>query len=137
MLAAVVSLALVGLAQEGGAPLPEAQTLAMVRRMLVTESFIGSREEREGRGRSGRYFSPDEYARLRGNPLLGYWDAGSFAWVDRRTIAWGGIRARHPSARAIRSRAWDATIRQVARKRGLRVAGGFRRPCGRRMCRRP
>jgi hypothetical protein len=121
MLGAILSLALVGLAQEGAVPLPEPQTLAMVGRMLVTESFVGSQEEREGRGRTGRYFTPAEYARLRGNPVLGYWDVGSFAWSDRGSIGWGGIHARHASAREIRSRAWDATIRQVARKHGLRV----------------
>ena len=105
----------------GAVPLPDRQTRAMLGRMMVTERFVGSGEEREGRGAVGRYFSRQEYARLHGNPVLGYWDVGTFAWVGGRKIVWGGIRAGHRSARLISRRAWDAAIRQVATKQGLEL----------------
>jgi hypothetical protein len=101
-------------------PLPRQQLQAVVERMLVTEPFLGSDEERSTRRSVARYFSRQEYMRLRGNPLLGYWDVGTFRWRGRQ-LAFGGVRNVHPSARPISAAAWTAAVEQVARRNGLDV----------------
>lgn len=103
-------------------PLPAGQAAALVQRMLVTEHFKGSREERANRRSVGRHFSQDEYARLRGNPILGYWDEGGFQWPSgAATVAWAGISNIHPSCRPIRSRSWAVAFREVVRRQGLAI----------------
>jgi hypothetical protein len=100
--------------------LPVGQAAALLDRMLVTEPFLGSREERENRRSVGRHFSRGEYARLRGNPLLGYWDEGGFRWPSGQTsVAWAGVINVHPSSRPIGSRSWTVAFREVARRQGL------------------
>jgi hypothetical protein len=104
------------------APLPARQAHALLDRLMVTEPYVGSAEERETRSSTGRHFSRGEYARLRGNPLLGYWDVGTFAWTGGEKLAWDGIRTAHRSARPITARAWTAAIRQVVQRQGLTLS---------------
>jgi hypothetical protein len=123
--ASVLIVVLLGAEQEQDLrplPLPARQAHALLDRLMVTEPYVGSAEEREAKGSTGRHFSRGEYARLRGNPLLGYWDAGTFAWTGGEKLAWDGIRTAHRSARPITMRAWDAAIRQVARRQGLTLS---------------
>jgi hypothetical protein len=108
-------------AETEGTPLPARQARAVIGRMMVTELFLGSAEEAESRS-VGRYFSRREYARLRGNPVLGYWDVGAFRWVGGERLAWDGIRNAHPSARSITSRAWGSAMRLVADKQGIHLS---------------
>jgi hypothetical protein len=94
---------------------------AIVARLLESEAYLGSEEERQSRGSASRFFSRAEYSRLRGNPMLGYWDAGTFTWTGGGRVAWGGVRSLHRSARPIRGAAWAAAFRQVAARQGLQV----------------
>jgi hypothetical protein len=105
-----------------GPMLPQKTVEGMLRRMMETEPFVGSRAERDGRSESGRYFTDAERGRLRGNPVLGYWDAGAFAWAGAPLVAWGGIRSAHPSCRGIGPQAWRAAFQHAARKQALEVA---------------
>jgi hypothetical protein len=104
-----------------GPTLPQKTVEAMLKRMMETEPFVGSRAERDGRSESGRFFTEAERRRLRGNPVLGYWDAGAFAWAGAPLVAWGGIRSAHPSCRGIGPRAWSAAFEHAARKQALEV----------------
>jgi hypothetical protein len=103
-----------------GAPeLPPARAQALLVRMMSTEAFVGSDHEEDSRGTTGRYFTRAEYQRLRGNPLLGYWDIGGFSWVGGARVGWRGIRASHPSARPIPAKAWATAFRLAVAKNGL------------------
>jgi hypothetical protein len=104
--------------------LPPARAKALLERMMSTEDFVGSANEREGRKTSGRYFARAEYQRLRGNPLLGYWDVGEFSWAGGARVAWRGIRPSHPSARPIASQAWASAFRIAAAASGLEEDSG-------------
>jgi hypothetical protein len=103
------------------ADLPARHAEAILKRMRAMEGFLGSQEERQTRSQVGRYFSAAEYSRLRGNPVVGYWDAGSFAWKGGARVAWGGIRSAHPSCRPIGGNAWQTAFVEVAKRRGLEV----------------
>jgi len=67
-----------------------------------------------------RFFRAGDYARLHGNPVIGYWDARGFKWTGTR-VAWDGVVSVAPSARRITKRAWDAAFAHVARQQGLTV----------------
>jgi hypothetical protein len=105
--------------------LPAGQAQAVLQRMLDTEAFVGSQEESQQRQFVARHFSEPEYARLRGNPLLGYWDEGGFRWPSGQdSIAWDGIRNLHRSSRPISRRSWALAFKDVARKQRLVVQKG-------------
>ena len=117
-----VALALTLVGPTATETLPAGQAEAVLQRMLDTEAFVGSQEEREERRSVARHFSAAEYARLKGNPLLGYWDEGGFRWpASQASIAWDGIRNLHPSSRPIGRRSWEVAFKAVARKHGLTV----------------
>lgn len=103
----------------GGPELPPDRAQALLERMMSTEDFVGSANEKESCKTTGRYFTRAEYRRLRGNPLLGYWDIGGFSWAGGAHVAWRGIRPSHPSARAISAQAWGAAFRIAAKASGL------------------
>jgi hypothetical protein len=117
----VCSIALLSaeLSLTGGPELPAARAQALVERMMSTEAFVGSANDKESRGTTGRYFTRAEYQRLRGNPLLGYWDVGGFSWAGGARVGWRGIRASHPSARPISAQAWTTAFRVAAAASGL------------------
>lgn len=123
MLSTAAALAVILAGQRTTAEvLPAGQVEAVLQRMLDTEAFVGSREERDQRRFVARHFSASEYARLRGNPLLGYWYEGGFRWPASQTsIAWDGIRNLHPSSRPMSRRSWDVAFEAVARRNGLAV----------------
>jgi hypothetical protein len=103
------------------APLPARHAQALMERMLATEPFLGSAEHRASLGSTGRFFSRKEHARLHGNPVLGYWDAGTFAWRGSE-LAFDGIQARHRSARGLTAAAWRAAISVVAARHALHLS---------------
>jgi hypothetical protein len=94
-------------------------------RLVEREPFLASEDAKSARGRRtmGMFFAAEEYARLRGNPVLGYWDAGGFKWTGNR-IAWGGVTSKGASCLGIAKRAWDVAFAYVARKHGLVIDGG-------------
>jgi hypothetical protein len=93
----------------------------IIRRMCETERFRGSAEERASRAQTGRYFTREEYASLQGNPLLGYFANRDFSWGESASFRWGGIEARHPSAKGISPTAWQAAMNQVASRQALKI----------------
>jgi hypothetical protein len=98
----------------------------IIRRMCETERFHGSKEEFRTRTDAGRFFSASEYALLEGNPILGYFANQGFAWEGDASISWGGLVARHPSARGLRPESWAVAFEQAAKLQGLAVDAGAR-----------
>jgi hypothetical protein len=107
---------------EARGELPSRHARALLQRMADIEPFVGSREEKENRKAAvGRYFTADEYRRLRGNPVVGYWDLGTFHWQGGDRVAWAGMRNAHASCRGISAHAWDAAFAVVAHRQHLTV----------------
>ena len=73
-----------------------------------------------GRATMGLFFSVSDYAKLSGNPVYGYWNAGGFRWIGNR-IAWDGVVPAGKSCMEITRKAWDAAFAYVAKKHGLLV----------------
>lgn len=121
-LAVVVAGTGVAAAGEEGerSPWTPQQAKQLFGRMTKREPFLGSAEARQDRRTIDRFFHAEDYAVLRGNPVLGYWDAGKFRWRGSR-VAWDGVVPVGPSARPITSRAWDAAFEHVAQAQGLTV----------------
>jgi hypothetical protein len=111
------------LATEPGAPArlrpEEAQALAS--RLTERQPFLESEEARTEKATLGRYFDADDYRRLRGNPILGYWDTGGFRWKDDR-VAWLGIDSKAKCS-AISPTVWKAAFEYSTTKRKVSVDG--------------
>ncbi|MGD0839364.1 MAG: hypothetical protein ABSB49_22240 [Polyangia bacterium] len=106
-------------APKAGSWLTPAQARSLLARLLERQPFLASEDVRSARGRRtlGLFFGPEEYARLRGNPILGYWDVGGFKWTGSR-IAWDGVTSQG-SCLGITQRAWDVAFASVAHEHGL------------------
>jgi hypothetical protein len=96
------------------------QGARILQRLASREPFLGSREAARHPESLNRFFGADEYRRLRGNPVYGYWADDGFRWVGAR-VAWDGVRAGSATARPIRRRAWDAAFAYVAKAHGLTI----------------
>jgi len=107
-------------APQAQAPPPGAlspqQALALWQRLGAREAFLDSAEAHSEPQSLYRYFDRMDYARLRGNPVLGYYDRGGFKWTGNR-VAWHGIGPVTPDAAAVSARAWDEAFGIIARKR--------------------
>jgi hypothetical protein len=101
---------------------PPATAQAMAKRMLDAEPYVGSDEQKETAGQTGKFFSPQELQLLHGNPMLGYWHVGTFAWAEGMKVSWGGIQSAHRSCRSIRPQAWAIAFAHVAKTAGLVVS---------------
>jgi hypothetical protein len=93
------------------------QALELWQRLGAREAFLDSAEFHGEPQSLYRFFERKDYAKLRGNPVLGYNCPGRFRWVGKR-VAWHGISPVTPEAAPITARAWDEAFRIVARKRG-------------------
>jgi hypothetical protein len=119
MVPASVLLALVGL----GLPTSVVSTGTRLEEQLTTrQPFLDSDEARTETDTLHRYFQDADYRRLRGNPILGYWDAAGFIWRGLE-VTWLGIRTA-PGCGGISPAAFDAAFRYVAKRRGLKVLPG-------------
>jgi hypothetical protein len=96
------------------------QVQALVAKIGQREPFLGSATARRERSSLYRYFNAADYALIRGNDVLGYWDRGAFSWVVDE-VAWDGISGASSSAAAISKQAWAAAFRYVAKLQGLKV----------------
>lgn len=96
----------------------QAEKLTM--KLAEREPFAESDEAKsvEGKQTMGLFFSDKEYRLLRGNPVLGYWDAKGFKWSGTR-IAWDGVVSKGGRCKAITGAAWNAAMKYVAQKHGL------------------
>jgi hypothetical protein len=125
LIAAAAALLLAGPAGPPAPPvtIPPASVEELVGKLADRAPFVESREANEERATLNHYFRKEDYAALRGNPIVGYWDRGGFRWTGDR-IAFGGIGAGAASATRISGRAWEAAFRHVAQGQGLRVDEG-------------
>ena len=102
------------------APLPGSlspeQALALWQRLGAKEAFLASAEAQAEPQSLYRFFDRKDYARLWGNPVLGYYAPGGFRWTGTR-VAWHGISPVTPDATAVTAKAWDEAFRLIARKR--------------------
>jgi hypothetical protein len=96
------------------------QASALWQRLGEKESFLDSDEFHAEPQSLYRFFDRKDYAKLWGNPVLGYSSPGRFKWVGDR-IAWQGISPVTPDASAITAKAWDEAFRVIAGKRGWAV----------------
>lgn len=92
------------------------QALALWKRLETKECFLESAEFHSEPQSLYRYFDRKDYAKLEGNPVLGYSCPGRFRWVGNR-VAWQGISPVTPDAAAVTAKAWDEAFRVVASKR--------------------
>ena len=92
------------------------QAAVLWQRLGAKEAFLDSAECRSEPQSLYRFFDRKDYARLRGNPVLGYTCPGRFKWVGNR-VAWHGISPVTPDAAAVTAKAWDEAFRIIARKR--------------------
>lgn len=101
----------------------QAEKLAV--KLAERRPYLESVEARsaEGRQTMGLFFGEADYRRLRGNPVFGYWYAGSFKWNTDR-IAWDGVVSKGASCAPITVRAWNLAFEYAARKRGLTIDPG-------------
>jgi hypothetical protein len=90
---------------------------ALAARLGERRPFLQSEEARKEQGTLGHFFKDEDYRVLRGNPLLGYWDRGGFAWSGDR-VAWEGIES-VGGCRRIKRVAWDRAFAYAAKKVGL------------------
>ena len=98
-----------------GAITPQ-QASMLWQRLGVKEAFLDSAECRSEPQSLYRFFDRKDYAKLRGNPVLGYTCPGRFKWIGNR-VAWHGISPVTTDAAAVTARAWDEAFRIIARKR--------------------
>ena len=119
--AAVLLAAAVSGTQPAPPSLKPEQIKGLASRVLDRQPFLQSTDAREERQTLRRYFGPVEYEKLRGNPVLGYWDASRFRWAGR-VVTWGGIVSAARSAGPISAQGWQAAFRQVAGRQGLTIA---------------
>ncbi len=96
------------------------QASAIWQRLGARETFLDSDEFHSEPQSLYRFFDRKDYARLRGNPVLGYYCPGGFRWTGNR-VAWHGISPVTPDAAAVTSKAWDEAFRIIARKRNWTV----------------
>jgi hypothetical protein len=96
------------------------QGARILERLTDREPFLDSREAARHPESLNHFFRAQEYRRLRGNPVYGYWADDGFRWVGAR-VSWDGISPASPTARPIRRRAWDAAFAYVAKKYGLTI----------------
>ena len=111
--------ALVAPAQPQPALAPELtpdQAVQLWQRVGALEPFLDSAEARSEPQSLYRFFNRADYAKLKGNPVLGYFSRGGFRWAGDR-VAWLGIRPATPDATPISAKAWDAAFLYLARKR--------------------
>jgi hypothetical protein len=123
LLGAVAAVMIVGAsvarAGEGAAePWTREQGVRIVRRLGDREPFLSSRDAAAHPESLNQFFTKEEYATLRGNPVYGYWNEGRFRWTGVH-VAWEGIIPLSRSARAITPRAWREAFKYVAKQRGL------------------
>lgn len=110
-----------GTASAGSSPpLRPEHVAALAERLTEREPFLGSYTARQERQTLFKYFRRAEYANLKGNPLLGYWNDGSFQWAGDE-VAWDGIQSLGRCRHVISARAWTAAFRYIAQKRSLKV----------------
>jgi hypothetical protein len=104
-------------ASPAGVTREQAEALAV--RLGERRPFLESQEARKERATLGQFFKDPDYRVLRGNPLLGYWDRGGFAWSGDR-VAWEGIESA-AGCRRVQRTAWDRAFAYAVKKAGLVV----------------
>jgi len=101
----------------GKAPEVPRTPAALWGRVGVREPFLGSPEAQAEPQSLGRFLGMDDYARMRGNPSLGWFADQGFRWRGNR-IAFLGVRAVTPDAAALPEAVWLKAFRRVAMQRG-------------------
>jgi len=92
------------------------QVSAIWQRLGAREAFLDSEEVHSEPQSLYRVFDRQDYAKLQGNPVIGYYCPGRFKWTGNR-VAWHGISPVTPDAAAVTAKAWDEAFRIIARKR--------------------
>lgn len=105
-------------AESEAEPWTPAQGAKILARLADRESFLSSREARQHADSLNKFFGPQDYESLRGNPIFGYWNEGHFRWRGTH-VAWDGVVPVTRSARRITPRAWSAAFAYVAKKHGF------------------
>jgi hypothetical protein len=98
-----------------------AQLTALAASLAERHPFLESAEARGELATLHRYFDENDYRRLRGNPVLGYWDLNGFRWAGRRATF--DVRSVTGCARVTAS-AWRAALRYAFRKHHLELVAG-------------
>jgi hypothetical protein len=99
------------------------QKEAIIKRVYRREPFVGSYAHRgkEYVGSIGHFLTTAEYHKLRGNPVIGFWDFGAFAWPsDWKEIEIVPFKATSgPGAQVIGEKAWVSAAKIVCQNQGL------------------
>jgi hypothetical protein len=93
-------------------------------RLLDREPFYPKGFETSDPDTLNKFFTMDDYRVLMGNPFLGYWDSGAFAWSGGMRVAWDGLIAADGGssmAAAVSPKAWEAALAMVAKGRGVTI----------------
>jgi hypothetical protein len=94
---------------------------------LRSEPFIGSAhwKKSETKPTLNLYFHREEYAKLTGNPLLGFYYFGTFLWKPEwKQVEFVPFIPAVPAARFISPKAWGDSMLLVAKSQGLIVRPG-------------
>ena len=92
------------------------QASAIWKRLGAKEAFLDSADAHSEPQSLYRFFDRKDYAKLLGNPVLGYYWPGGFRWTGNR-VAWHGISPVTSDAAAVTAKAWDEAFKGIARKR--------------------
>jgi hypothetical protein len=104
----------------GKGPLPPRTPAVLWKALGVREPFLGSLEAKGEPQSLNRFFGSEDYSKLRGNPALGFYDAGGFRWVGRR-VAWLGVRQVYTDWPGIPATYWDRAFQSIARSNHWKV----------------
>lgn len=92
--------------------------MKFMNRIDARESFLDSGEAKKEPQSLYKFFHKKEYFQLKGNPVIGYYNAEKFLWEGNR-VCWQGIKPVTADAKPIRAEAWNAAFKVVAKLRGL------------------
>jgi len=89
---------------------------------FAREKFYGSwaHRNKEFQGSLGHFLTEAEYRKLVGNPAIGYYHAGSFAWPEQwKEVYIEPFESTTPDTQVVKPQAWRAAAAQVCRMHGL------------------
>lgn len=106
--------------------LTEAQEMAFYKRIMIDrEPFLASVEAKKYPQTMNHFFHHEEYKALQGNPALGYWSIGQFAWpAGTVEVDFIPPKATNNETKAIKPLAWERAIAIIAAHHGLKIKAG-------------
>jgi hypothetical protein len=105
-----------GTQQEG---LTLEQTKVLLNKAMERRPFSKAPRAAQAPETLGRFFRSKDYDEIRGNPILGYWDLGTFRW-EGESVAWDGIKGVTRETSVISEEAWRKAFDLVLAKHRLR-----------------